>query len=469
MCYLLEISLFPHLPLLHTYSAGRIQLSSSTHSFLLASESSRPEEWQPTGGIDVKGKGRMLTFLYVDQEEGEAEDKGEGTAEGKEEELGRLEARLLPFIREEALSSAELDEPALARRDTPPVPIPLDQRCSPQLQRQPSLTSSALSKLMLINSTYQRLCLASASSGGGGNSMRGRSRADSPQDSRSNSMGQVEGLALGNGSVSAIDFQSAGGSGCFLAEDLLVAASRAPNTPVTTTTGPDLDLRPALLCTPQQAGLARSAPDATGRPLIAAAVAAAAALRSGFGTAPSPGTLQQRPIPQPPGGIIRAPPASTITGTDTLLQLPGGSSDSTSSLTRARSSLSRMSGNSALPSPTPADSGLQSTLPLQLPAQQQLTFPGFGRLSSAATTIDTAAGGLQKRVQERSVLFPSGFSRDASYAAVDMESAVTGHPSLLGHTPSGPLAMFTMAHRQSLSALRHLRAQCVRTFPPTRA
>ena len=352
----------------------------------------------------------MLTFLYVNPEEGQEEgeeDKGEGTAERKEEVQGRVEAPSLPFIREEALSSAELDEPVLACRDTVPVPIPLDKRCSPQLQRQSSShTSSALSKLMLINSTYQRLCMASASSGGGGNSVRGRSVADSPQGSRHNSVGQVEGLAIGNGSVSAIDFQSAGGSGCFLAEDL-VAAPRAPNTPVTTTTGPDLDLLSALLWTPQQAGLARSAPDAKSRPLIAAALAAAAAWRSGFGNAPSPGIPQQQPLLRPPGGIIRAPPASTTTGSGTLLQPPGGSSASTSAVTCA-CSLSRMSGNSTLPTPPtaaasagevssglPISSGLP-TPPIQLPTQQ-LTFPGFGRLSSTATAIETSAGGLQKR------------------------------------------------------------------------
>ena len=352
----------------------------------------------------------MLTFLYVNPEEGQEEgeeDKGEGTAERKEEVQGRVEAPSLPFIREEALSSAELDEPVLACRDTVPVPIPLDKRCSPQLQRQSSShTSSALSKLMLINSTYQRLCMASASSGGGGNSVRGRSVADSPQGSRHNSVGQVEGLAIGNGSVSAIDFQSAGGSGCFLAEDL-VAAPRAPNTPVTTTTGPDLDLLSALLWTPQQAGLARSAPDAKSRPLIAAALAAAAAWRSGFGNAPSPGIPQQQPLLRPPGGIIRAPPASTTTGSGTLLQPPGGSSASTSAVTCA-CSLSRMSGNSTLPTPPtaaasagevssglPISSGLP-TPPIQLPTQQ-LTFPGFGRLSSTATAIETSAGGLHKR------------------------------------------------------------------------
>ena len=44
--------------------AGRIQISAATHSFLLASGCTFPGEWEASGGIAVKGKGVMETYLW---------------------------------------------------------------------------------------------------------------------------------------------------------------------------------------------------------------------------------------------------------------------------------------------------------------------------------------------------------------------------------------------------------------------
>ena len=187
----------------HTYPAGRIQLSSSTHSFLLASESSRPEEWQPTGGIDVKGKGRMLTFLYMDQEE-----EGEG-----EEEREQGPAILSCFMEEEEEEEEKPVSPSLLgvgpcgsttttiprQHDSAVITVPnlhgtshFSQRHSQQVASKPSSLvppscsadhalllpppqppslahahrSSALGRLMQVNSTFQRLSLGSSSSSG---------------------------------------------------------------------------------------------------------------------------------------------------------------------------------------------------------------------------------------------------------------------------------------------------------------
>ena len=43
---------------------GRIQISAATHSFLLASGCTHSEEWEATGGIAIKGKGMMETYLW---------------------------------------------------------------------------------------------------------------------------------------------------------------------------------------------------------------------------------------------------------------------------------------------------------------------------------------------------------------------------------------------------------------------
>ena len=40
--------------------AGRIQVSSHTFELLMASSASSPEEWEATGGVEVKGKGIMV-------------------------------------------------------------------------------------------------------------------------------------------------------------------------------------------------------------------------------------------------------------------------------------------------------------------------------------------------------------------------------------------------------------------------
>lgn len=44
--------------------SGRVQISDATYQLLMASGASRPAEWEPTGGIEVKGKGKMNTFLW---------------------------------------------------------------------------------------------------------------------------------------------------------------------------------------------------------------------------------------------------------------------------------------------------------------------------------------------------------------------------------------------------------------------
>ena len=160
MCYLLEISLFPHLPLLHTYSAGRIQLSSSTHSFLLASESSRPEEWQPTGGIDVKGKGHMLTFLYRNQEEEEEE---EAPLTASSLRLGGRTASPVPAETLYPLHPMPKEHPSATGVQSPPPHH--DHRGHPPQQPPAGNNSSALPQLMTINSTYLRLCSASGTCG----------------------------------------------------------------------------------------------------------------------------------------------------------------------------------------------------------------------------------------------------------------------------------------------------------------
>jgi len=38
---------------------GRIHVSETTHALLLH------EQWEPTGGVEVKGKGQMQTFLWL--------------------------------------------------------------------------------------------------------------------------------------------------------------------------------------------------------------------------------------------------------------------------------------------------------------------------------------------------------------------------------------------------------------------
>ncbi len=46
---------------------GRIQLSSATHELLMGTDMCVPEEWQATGGIEVKGKGMMDTYLWNEE------------------------------------------------------------------------------------------------------------------------------------------------------------------------------------------------------------------------------------------------------------------------------------------------------------------------------------------------------------------------------------------------------------------
>ena len=46
--------------------AGGIQLSSATYSLLMSSDApTGPEEWEATGGVEVKGKGIMETYLFA--------------------------------------------------------------------------------------------------------------------------------------------------------------------------------------------------------------------------------------------------------------------------------------------------------------------------------------------------------------------------------------------------------------------
>ena len=73
---------FEEISIKHPNSVGRIQVSASTHSLLASmppvhgtSSSPSPsahsqatqnvDDWQPTGGIEVKGKGIMETYMYV--------------------------------------------------------------------------------------------------------------------------------------------------------------------------------------------------------------------------------------------------------------------------------------------------------------------------------------------------------------------------------------------------------------------
>ncbi len=46
-------------------TSGGIQVSASTYQLLLQGQQSRPEDWSFTGGVQVKGKGVMETFLWV--------------------------------------------------------------------------------------------------------------------------------------------------------------------------------------------------------------------------------------------------------------------------------------------------------------------------------------------------------------------------------------------------------------------
>ena len=46
-------------------TTGRIQISASTYALLMESGLSTPYEWQATGGVEVKGKGTMDTFLFL--------------------------------------------------------------------------------------------------------------------------------------------------------------------------------------------------------------------------------------------------------------------------------------------------------------------------------------------------------------------------------------------------------------------
>ena len=49
---------------MHVFPTGRIQLSSDTHALVMSSGTSSPGEWLPTGGVEVKGKGVMETYLW---------------------------------------------------------------------------------------------------------------------------------------------------------------------------------------------------------------------------------------------------------------------------------------------------------------------------------------------------------------------------------------------------------------------
>ncbi len=48
--------------------AGRIQLSDNTYRLLLQSGATKSIEWIPTGGVEVKGKGVMETYLWNEAE-----------------------------------------------------------------------------------------------------------------------------------------------------------------------------------------------------------------------------------------------------------------------------------------------------------------------------------------------------------------------------------------------------------------